>query len=68
VESGAVLTHKVEFDPDGIPVWIAQSTEATPVGTYVGLYVEPENIQVMRKSGWNFRNAEKSDEENGDVK
>jgi spermidine/putrescine transport system ATP-binding protein len=68
VESGAVLTHKVEVDPDGIPVLIAQSTEATPVGTYVGLYVEPENIHVMHKSGWNFRNAEKSDEENGDVK
>ncbi|MBQ9746962.1 MAG: InlB B-repeat-containing protein, partial [Clostridia bacterium] len=68
VQEGKAVAHKVELDPDGIPVWIAQSTEATPVGTYVGLYVEPENIQVMCKSGWNFNNEEKSDEENGDVK
>ncbi len=67
-EEGKPVAYPVELDPDGIPVWIAQSTEATPVGTYVGLYVEPENIQVMHKSGWSFTTADKSDEENGDVK
>ena len=59
---------KVELDPDGIQVWIAQSTEVTPVGTHVGLYIEPDNIHIMPKSGWNAKTSEDADEEGGDVK
>lgn len=65
---GKASTFKVELDPDGFRVWIAQSTEATPVGTHVGLYIEPDNIQIMHKSGWNVKDSDESDEEGGDVK
>ncbi len=29
--------------------WLVHSTKMVPVGTQVGLYVEPENIQIMHK-------------------
>jgi len=29
--------------------WLLHSTKAVPVGTVVGISVEPENIQIMHK-------------------
>jgi hypothetical protein len=63
VNGGAEVKHKVTFDPDGTEVWVAQSTEATPVGTSVGLYIDPENIHIMRKSGWHKHSEEELEEE-----
>ena len=68
VHNGETNKISVELDPDGFGVWIAQSTEVTPVGTEVGIYIEPDNIHIMRKSGWYTQKAEESDEEGGDVK
>ena len=68
VENGAEVKYTVSFDPDGFDVWVSQSTEATPVGTNVGLYIEPDNIHIMRKSGWQSGGADDQDEESGDVK
>ncbi|MBQ8448263.1 MAG: polyamine ABC transporter ATP-binding protein [Clostridia bacterium] len=68
VASGNPVTHKVTFDPDGFDVWVAQSTQVTPVGTEVGLYIDPENIHIMPKSGWHKHSDEDIEEEGGDVK
>jgi spermidine/putrescine transport system ATP-binding protein len=67
-EKGEELTSPVTFDPNGTDVWVAQSTEVTPVGTNVGLYIDPENIQIMHKSGWIRHKTEDLEEEGGDVK
>ena len=39
---------EMEVEAGGF-TWLVQSTHMTPVGTEVGLYVRPENIQVMHK-------------------
>jgi uncharacterized repeat protein (TIGR02543 family) len=65
---GNEVKYAVTFDPDGTDVWVAQSTQATPVGTSVGLYIDPENIQIMHKSGWHRHTDEDLEEEGGDVK
>ena len=61
--AGAEIKYTVTFDPDGTDVWVAQSTQATPVGTEVGLYIDPENIQIMHKSGWHRHPDEDIEEE-----
>ena len=61
--AGAEIKHAVTFDPDGTDVWVAQSTQATPVGTSVGLYIDPENIHIMHKSGWHRHSEEELEEE-----
>ena len=39
---------EMEVEAGGF-TWLVQSTNMTPVGTEVGIYVRPENIQVMHK-------------------
>ena len=39
---------EMEVEAGGF-TWLVQSTDMTPVGTEVGIYVKPENIQVMHK-------------------
>ena len=39
---------EMEVEAGGF-TWLVQSTAMTPVGTEVGIYVKPENIQVMHK-------------------
>ncbi len=39
---------EMEVEAGGF-TWLVQSTQMTPVGTEVGIYVRPENIQVMHK-------------------
>jgi spermidine/putrescine transport system ATP-binding protein len=63
VVDGAEIKHTVSFDPDGTEVWVSQSTEFTPVGTSVGLYIDPENIHIMHKSGWHKHSEEELEEE-----
>ena len=68
VVNGEETKYTVSFDPDGTDVWVAQSTAFTPVGTSVGLYIDPENIHIMKKSGWHRHSEEDLEEEGGDVK
>ena len=63
VADGEETKYTVSFDPDGTEVWVAQSTEFTPVGTSVGLYIDPENIHIMHKSGWHKHSEEELEEE-----
>ena len=42
------VQYEMHIQADGLE-WLAHSTVARPVGKHVGLYVLPENIQVMHK-------------------
>ena len=67
-ENGKPVTHTVKLKPDSGKLWIVQSTEVTPVDTMVGLYIDPDNIHIMKKSGWSLQDTEDPDEEGGDSK
>lgn len=40
--------YEMEVEANGL-TWLIHSTKMEPVGTKVGLYIEPENIQIMHK-------------------
>ena len=67
-DDGKPVTHTVKLKPDSGKLWIVQSTEVTPVDTIVGLYIDPDNIHIMKKSGWSLQDTEDPDEESGDSK
>lgn len=68
IENGKEKTHTVKLKPDSGRLWIVQSTTATPVDTMVGLYIDPDNIHIMKKSDWKAKDEDDADEEGGDVK
>ena len=68
VQDGKPVTHTVKLKPDSGRLWIVQSTTVTPVDTFVGLYIDPDNIHIMKKSGWSLQDTEDPDEEGGDAK
>ncbi|MGN1095788.1 MAG: InlB B-repeat-containing protein [Eubacteriales bacterium] len=65
VSDGAPLSYTVTLDPDGGREWLIQSTSFSPVGTYVGLDVAPENIHIMHKSEWRVSGEEDNTDEEG---
>lgn len=68
IENGSEKTYTIKLKPDSGKLWIVQSTTFAPVGTFVGLYIAPDNIHIMHKSNWRAKEEDETDEEAGEVK